>query len=151
MEAANSIKGLNLRRAQQFLKNVLAKKEIVPFRKFTGCVGRKAQTKQHKHSQGRWPEKSARYLLDLLENAESNADVKGLDVDTLVVSHIQVNAAPNLRRRTYRAHGRINPYMTCPSHIELYLAPKVEIIKKPVGGHTQLTTKLQQGVSGFSQ
>lgn len=34
--------------------------------------------------------------------------MKGLDVDTLVVSHIQVNQAQKQRRRTYRAHGRIN-------------------------------------------
>jgi ribosomal protein L22 len=34
--------------------------------------------------------------------------VKGLDVDTLCVSHIQVNQAQRQRRRTYRAHGRIN-------------------------------------------
>ena len=33
---------------------------------------------------------------------------KGLDVDTLYVSHIQVNKAQKQRRRTYRAHGRIN-------------------------------------------
>lgn len=34
--------------------------------------------------------------------------VKGLDVDTLYISHIQVNQAQKQRRRTYRAHGRIN-------------------------------------------
>ena len=34
--------------------------------------------------------------------------VKGLDVDSLIVSHIQVNQAQKQRRRTYRAHGRIN-------------------------------------------
>lgn len=34
--------------------------------------------------------------------------VKGLDVDTLFISHIQVNKAQKQRRRTYRAHGRIN-------------------------------------------
>lgn len=33
---------------------------------------------------------------------------QGLDVDSLVVEHIQVNEAPSMRRRTYRAHGRIN-------------------------------------------
>jgi len=32
-----------LRRAQRYLKNVIAKKEIVPFRRFNGGVGRKAQ------------------------------------------------------------------------------------------------------------
>jgi len=34
--------------------------------------------------------------------------VKGLEVDNLYVSHIQVNQAQKQRRRTYRAHGRIN-------------------------------------------
>ena len=24
-----------------------------------------------------------------------------------------------MRRRTYRAHGRINAYMSCPAHIEM--------------------------------
>ncbi|KAJ0601357.1 putative translocase [Helianthus annuus] len=34
--------------------------------------------------------------------------VKGLDVDALHISHIQLNQAQKQRRRTYRAHGRIN-------------------------------------------
>lgn len=34
--------------------------------------------------------------------------LKGLDVDTLAITHIQVNKAQQQRRRTYRAHGRIN-------------------------------------------
>uniref|UniRef100_A0AB38Z7F5 DUF3754 n=1 Tax=Paeonia suffruticosa TaxID=45171 RepID=A0AB38Z7F5_PAESU len=63
------------------------------------------------NGQGRWPVKFAKFILDLLKNAESNAEVKGLDVDALSISHIQVNQAQKQRRRTYRAHGRINPYM----------------------------------------
>jgi 60S ribosomal protein L17 len=34
---------MTLRRAQRYLKNVMIKKEIVPFRRFNGGVGRKAQ------------------------------------------------------------------------------------------------------------
>ena len=41
----------------------------------------------------------------MLKNAESNAEYKGLDADHLVIEHIQVNRAPKMRRRTYRAHG----------------------------------------------
>lgn len=66
------------------------------------------QAKQWGTTQGRWPRKSADFLLQLLKNAESNADFRGLDTDRLVIEHIQVNRAPRLRRRTYRAHGRIN-------------------------------------------
>ena len=119
-----------LRRAQRYLKNVIAKKEIVPFRRFNGGVGRKAQCKQFNCTQGRWPQKSAEFLLELLRNAESNADFKGLDVDRLVIDHIQVNAAPNMRRRTYRAHGRINPYMSSPCHIEVILTEQEQLVAK---------------------
>jgi hypothetical protein len=37
---------------------------------------------------------------------------------------VQVNQAQKQRRRTYRAHGRINPYMCSPSHVELILKEK---------------------------
>merc|ERR1711979_138857 len=120
-EAAQAIKHMHLARAKRYLKNVMVKKEIVPFRRFMGGVGRHAQNKQFKACQGRWPKKSAKFLLDLLKNAESNAEFKGLDVDHLVIEHIQVN----------RAHGRINPYMSSPCHIELILAEKEEVISKP--------------------
>lgn len=129
-EAANAIKGMPLRRAQHFLKNVVEMKECVPFRRFNGGVGRCAQAKQWKTTQGRWPKKSAEFLLQLLKNAESNADYKGLEVDRLVIEHVQVNRAPCLRRRTYRAHGRINPYMSSPCHIELILSEKEEVVAK---------------------
>lgn len=89
-EAALAIKRMPLRRAQRFLKNVCDKKECVPFRRFNGGVGRTAQAKVWKTSVGRWPKKSAEFLLQLLKNAEANADYRGLDVDRLVVDHIQV-------------------------------------------------------------
>lgn len=66
------------------------------------------QAKAFKHTQGRWPKKSAEFLLHLLRNAESNAEYKGLDTDHLRVDHIAVQRAAKMRRRTYRAHGRIN-------------------------------------------
>jgi hypothetical protein len=55
--------------------------------------------------------------------------VKGLDVDSLFISHIQVNKAMQQRRRTYRAHGRINPYMSSPCHVELILSEKETNVK----------------------
>ena len=64
--------------------------------------------KQFGVTRARWPVKSATFLLDLLKNAEANAEVKGLDSASLTVSHIQVNQAPKQRRRTYRAHGRVS-------------------------------------------
>merc|ERR1712223_1168113 len=129
-ETAQAIKKMPLHRATTYLKNVIEQKEIIPFRRFMGGVGRHAQAKVHGTSQGRWPKKSAKFLLHLLKNAESNAEYKGLDADHLVVDHIQVNRAPKMRRRTYRAHGRINPYMSSPCHIEVVLVEKEQAFAK---------------------
>lgn len=56
---------------------------------------------------GRWPEKSVKFILRLLKNAESNAEAKDLDVEELIIKNIVVQQAPKTRRRTYRAHGRM--------------------------------------------
>lgn len=143
---------MTLRRATRYLKNVVNKKEIVPFKRYNGGVGRKSQAKVFKVSQGRWPKKSAEVLLQLLKNAEANADVKGLDVDHLVIDHLQVNRAPKLRRRTYRAHGRINPYQASPCHIELILSEKENILtrtggaieEEPIGKKKESKKKLKR-------
>jgi ribosomal protein uL22 len=86
--------------------------------------------KQFGVSRARHPVKSAEFLLGLLKNAEANADVKGLDTGNLIVKHIQVNQAPKQRRRTYRAHGRINPYMSNPCHIEMILTEGEEVVQR---------------------
>jgi large subunit ribosomal protein L17e len=53
-----------------------------------------------------------------------------LELDQLYISSVIVNQAPKHRRRTYRAHGRINPYMTTPSHIEVILTEKDAVVPK---------------------
>jgi hypothetical protein len=42
------------------------------------------------------------------------SQTKGLDIETLVIKHVQVNQAMKQRRRTYRAHGRVNRACTLP-------------------------------------
>ncbi|OCK84280.1 ribosomal protein L22 [Lepidopterella palustris CBS 459.81] len=129
-ETAQAINGWKLQRAVTYLENVIEHKEAVPMRRYAGSTGRCAQGKQFGVSKARWPVKSAEFLLGLLKNAEANADTKGLDTGNLVVKHIQVNQAPKQRRRTYRAHGRINPYMSNPCHIEMILAEGDEVVQK---------------------
>ncbi|KAH9827406.1 60S ribosomal protein L17 [Teratosphaeria destructans] len=129
-ETAQAINGWKLSRAVKFLENVQEHVEAVPMRRYAGSTGRTAQGKQFGVSKARWPVKSAEFLLSLLKNAEANADTKGLDTNNLIVKHIQVNQAPKQRRRTYRAHGRINPYMSNPCHIELILTEGEEVVQK---------------------
>merc|ERR550537_1728093 len=92
---------MSLHAAQTYLQDVCEKKRCVPFRKYTGCIGRTPQAKAFKMSQGRWPIKSAKILLGLLKNAESNADFKNLDTDNLTIQHIQVNAAQEAKPKKF--------------------------------------------------
>ena len=149
-EICAAIKGLELPKAKTYLQNVLVKKAAIPFTKYTGGIGRHSIAKQYKAPGDKvaFPVKATKSFLDLLRNLESNAEVwyhfitlanvvfsfiqlKGLDAEQITITHAQANQAPPMRRRTYRAHGRINPYMACPAHIELIGEEKgVEIAKE---------------------
>ncbi|RWW65474.1 hypothetical protein BHE74_00027215 [Ensete ventricosum] len=75
-ETAHAIRKLPLSKAKRYLEDVIAHKQAIPFRRFCGGVGRTAQAKgRHPNGQGRWPAKSAGFILDLLKGAESNAEV----------------------------------------------------------------------------
>jgi large subunit ribosomal protein L17e len=38
----------------------------------------------------------------------------------LTIEHVQVDRAAKGRRRTYRAHGRIGPYLSCQAHVQMF-------------------------------
>lgn len=124
------LKGMPLKKAQRFLEDVKEHKQCVPFLRFNGGVGRCAQAKAWGATQGRWPKKSAEFLLSLLKNAESNAESKGLNMEKVVIKHIQVNQAPKQRRRTYRAHGRVNAYLASPCHIEIVCSEEAQTVRR---------------------
>ena len=119
-----------LQKAYEYFDNVLEHKQAIPFRRFNGGVGRTPQVNHLGTTQGRWPVKSVKFLRDLLKNAESNAEAKDMDAQTLIIRNIVVQQAPTTYRRTYRAHGRINPYRSNPCHIEILLASPAEQVQK---------------------
>ena len=131
-EVCHNIKGMKLPKAKAYLEDVLQFKQAVAFTKFTGGCGRHAQGKLRNAagSKCRWPQKATKIVLDLLKNAEANAEMKGLDTENLYVTHSQANRAQKQRRRTYRAHGRIGPYMSNPAHIEIMVSEKDASVQK---------------------
>merc|ERR1712226_1811327 len=84
-ETAQAIKGMMLRKAVAYLTHVVEHKEAIPFRRYCGGVGRTAQAKNAgaTNGQARWPKKSAEFMLNLLSNAEANAELKSLETDKL--------------------------------------------------------------------
>ena len=82
-------------------------------------------------------------MLKLLENLQSNTQGSPLATnEDLVLNHVQVNRARKMRRRTYRAHGRINPYQSSPSHIEIILTEAAEDVPKAEESKPKSTVKL---------
>ena len=105
-ETILAIKGMHIQKATKYLKDVTLKKQCVPFHCYNGGVGGCALAQQWGWTQGQWPTKRVDFVLHMVKNAESDAELKGLGVDSLVMEHILVNQAPKGRLRTYRAHGQ---------------------------------------------
>lgn len=66
--------------------------------------------------------------MGLVNNLEANANVKNMK--NLSIDHVQVDRAAKGRRRTYRAHGRIGPYLSSQTHIQMYATEKAVDVKK---------------------
>ena len=109
-EVGRAIRHMPLVKAEKYLNDVIAHKQAVAFTRYNGGVGRHAQGHLVKApgNQCRWPEAACKFFLVLLNNLKANGEAKGLNVKDLKISHVQVNHAPVMRRRTYRAHGRIS-------------------------------------------
>merc|ERR1719460_3523983 len=109
-ETAKAIKGMNLKDAENYLEAILEHKRCIPFTRFEGAT--------------------VRTVLALVRNARSNAEAKRLDVDNVYVKLAEVNQAQKGRRRTYRAHGRINAYLSTNCHVKLTCVERAVNVKK---------------------
>ncbi|KAG9018599.1 hypothetical protein FRB90_011267 [Tulasnella sp. 427] len=125
-EVGAAIQGLNLKKAYKYLHAVLEHKDCIPFRRYSGGVGRTGQAAKH----GRWPEKSIKHILRILKNAEANAEQKTIDGEGLKIRSVVVQQAQKNHRRTYRAHGRINRYDGHPCHVEVILTAPTEHVPR---------------------
>ncbi|MGQ9507235.1 MAG: 50S ribosomal protein L22 [Candidatus Bathycorpusculaceae bacterium] len=123
-EICRTIKGMNLSKAKQYLRDVIAKKRPVPYRRFKKKAG-------HRHGlekafAGRYPVKAAKHILKLLEGAEANAEFKGLDTDRMRIIHAAAYPGMKIKRYMPRAHGRATPDFETLCHIELALEEQPE-------------------------
>jgi large subunit ribosomal protein L17e len=155
-EVGRAIKGMKLAKAKAYLERVLVKKDVIPYMRHKGGKGRHAQAKNHKWVVGSgWPSKSTKMMLKLLENAQANAAGDKKDPDLakadMVLSHVQVNRAKKMGRRTYRAHGRMGPYVRSPCHVEVIVEAPADKVSKPKETVTALVSRKQAAISRFSR
>ncbi len=115
-EIAVQIKGLSIEKARDYLQSVVNKQRAVPFRRYKNQVGHRSDPGV---MSGRYPQKSATEFIKLLDNLESNAEYKGMDLDRLKIVNATVHKGVLIKRFIPRAFGRASPKNNVLTHIEL--------------------------------
>ncbi|MEM3626882.1 MAG: 50S ribosomal protein L22 [Candidatus Bathyarchaeia archaeon] len=123
-EICKTIKGMMLTQAKKYLREVIAKRKAVPFRRFKKKAG-------HRHGlekayAGRYPVKAAKQILKVLMGAEANAEYKGLDTERLRIIHASAYPGMKIKRYMPRAFGRATPKFETLCHIEVALEEQKE-------------------------
>ena len=118
-EICNKIRGMNIENAREYLEDVIEMKKAVPFKKHNKKVGHRRGLDGW--PTGRYPVKAATQILDVLKNAEANAEYKGLDTENLKIMHISSHRGYVIRGWTPRAFGRASPFNTPTTHIQIVL------------------------------
>ncbi|KAG9315834.1 ribosomal protein L22/L17 [Chiua virens] len=119
-EVAAALSGMKLTRAYSYLGDVVEHKQVIPFRRYSGGVGRASQAKQFKTTQGRWPEKSVKFITRLLKNAEANADAKSLELEELTYQkHCCSTSTPRRSHRKLVAARTVHMVGSIPTRVTL--------------------------------
>ncbi len=118
-EVCRSLRGMRANAARAYLEDVIALKKAVPFKRYNRNVG-------HKHGlvkadAGRYPEKTARAVLVVLDNALANAEYKGLEADNMRIYHAGTHKGRTIRGWMPRAMGRATPKNTETVSVEMIL------------------------------
>ena len=116
-EVCEAIKGKTLPDARSFLEDVIDLKRPVPFRRYKLKVGHKSQLQGF--PAGRYPQKAAKQVLNVLDNLEANAEFKGLNTETIKIIHAIAHRGRRILGFTPRAHGRSSPSFNTLTHIEV--------------------------------
>ena len=115
-EVAVAIKGLSIEKARDYLQAVINKDRAVAFRRFKNQVGHKSDPGM---MSGRYPQKTAKEFIKVLDNLESNAEYKGMDLDRLKIINATVHKGVTIKRFTPRAMGRATAKNDVLTHVEL--------------------------------
>ncbi|SHO46879.1 50S ribosomal protein L22P [Nitrosotalea sinensis] len=115
-EIAHTIKGKSIESARIYLQSVVGLERAVPFKRYHNEVGHKSDSGV---MSGRYPQKAASEFIRLLDNLESNAEYRGMDLDRLKIINATVHKGRKLERFTPRAMGRATPKVDILTHVEL--------------------------------
>ena len=116
-EICTSIKGKMIPQAREYLEDVMDKKQPVPFRRYKKKVGHRSGLIGF--HVGRYPEKAAEQILEIIDNLENNGDFKGMDTERMKIIHASAIRGRQVKMFKPRAFGRSSPSHNTLVHIEL--------------------------------
>ena len=118
VEVCREIRGMMVEDAAQYLEDVIALKRPVHYLRYNGQVGHR---KGKKFGAGRYPQKVAGYILDVIKHAQHNAEYKGLDSENMRIIHISASRGMTTQGYMPRAYGRSTPFNHETANIEVVL------------------------------
>lgn len=121
-EICDTIRGKDLEEAKETLKAVINEEKPIPFKKHNKKKGHRKGLDGW--DAGGYPVKAATEILKVIENAENNAEYKGLETDKLKIEHIAAQKGREIEGMMPRAFGRATQKNTKTTHIEVVLEEK---------------------------
>jgi large subunit ribosomal protein L22 len=115
------IKGMRVDQAKTFLEKVIKLEQSVPFRRHKKKTAHRHDLKQFKWYAGKYPQKAAARIYEILASVESNAEYKGLDIDLCRIIHAATHRGRIIKRYIPRARGRSTAKFKHLSHVELVI------------------------------
>lgn len=109
VEVCNAIRGRRLEAVKRILNDAIEMKIPIAFKRYNDNVGHR----KGNMGPGRYPKKACSEILSLVESAEANAQVKGLNASNLVLRMISASKASmqyhsgRRRRKMKRTNIRI--------------------------------------------
>ena len=118
-EICRTVRGMRAKSARAFLEDVIALKRPVPFKRYRRNVA-------HRHNlvgwdAGRYPEKAAKAVLAVLDNALANAEYKGMEAERMRIFHAGTKKGRTIQGWMPRAMGRATPKNTETVSVEMVL------------------------------
>ncbi|MFO8110378.1 MAG: 50S ribosomal protein L22 [Thermoplasmata archaeon] len=119
VEVCNFLRGKDVDAALNILDEVIEKKRAVPYRR---------HNKQVSHNKGvgsgGYPVNVAKKIKYLIEEAQSNAEDKGLDAEDMCILSLCAHRGRVVKGYRSRAFGRSSPFNRSTTNIEVILEKK---------------------------
>lgn len=98
---AHHLRGKTLNQAKDIVDRGIEKKVPIPYFRYLDSVS-------HRKSMGpgRYPVRALKAFKQVLQNAESNAEFKSLDLDSLVIGTISASKGTTVKKYLPKAQGR---------------------------------------------